>query len=285
MAPRPLELHAFVDGLGFAEAPRWHDEALWVSDMVRREVLRIDGEGVVQRVLRTPGEPSGLGWLPDGSLLVVQMDEHEIWRWHNGKLARYSGTAPMSRCKLNDMVVDRNGRAWVSNFGFDYEHEPPCTTNLVCIDPGGHAWIAAEELWFPNGMAIDARGETLVVGQSASPEVLQFEIGEHGVLGKRSVYGKLPEGAACDGLCMDAEQALWIASPNTREFLRMTPGGSITHRVGTGERHAIACVLGGADRRTLFCLTSPTLSLREARRIGDGRIGKVTVDVPGAGIP
>lgn len=282
---RQLQLREFVGGLGFAEAPRWHDESLWVSDMVRQEVLRIDAEGVVHRVLRTPGDASGLGWMPDGSLLVVQMDEHEIWRWHDGRLARYSDTSPMSRCKLNDMVVDRNGRAWVGNFGFDYEHEPPRATNLVCVDPGGHAWIAAEGLWFPNGMAIDALGHLLVVGQSASPEVLQFEIGERGVLGKRSVYGTLPEGAACDGLCMDAEQALWIASPSTHEFLRMTPGGLITHRVGTGERYAIACVLGGAERRTLFCLTSPTLSLREARRIGNARIGTVTVDVPGAGIP
>jgi sugar lactone lactonase YvrE len=285
MQPIDLELKDFVSGLGFPEAPRWHDGALWVADIVASSVLRIDGHGHVTTVLRTPGEPSGLGWLPNGHLLVVQMEAHEIWRWNGMKLHRYSGTAPMSRARLNDMVVDWNGRAWVSNLGFDYEREPPCPTNLVCVDPGGHAWIAATDLWCPNGMAIDPTGSRLIVGQSARSEIVEFEIREGGVLDKRSVFGTLPDGRVCDGLCMDSAGALWIASPTTREFLRMEPGGRITHRVSAGERHAIACVLGGPQRRTLYCLTSATLSLRAAHHMREGCIGTVAVETPGAGIP
>lgn len=286
MTMKELVLQDFVGGLGFGEGPRWHGGALWLSDIVGHAVLRVDvASGAVERVLRTPGEPSGLGWLPDGSLLVVQMEEHEVWRWHNGKLSRYSGTHPMSRARLNDMVVDAKGRAWVSNLGFDYESEPPCPTNLVCIDPGGHAWIAAEDVWCPNGMAIAPAGDLLIVGQSASPEVLRFEITAAGALRKREVFGRLPEGVACDGLCLDAEGAVWIASPTTCEFLRMAPGGAITHRVPTGERHAIACVLGGPDRRTLYGITAATMSLRAARRTTEGRIGTVQVEVAGAGVP
>jgi sugar lactone lactonase YvrE len=285
MDAQTLGLRPFAEGIGFGEGPRWHDEALWLSDIVGRQILRVTTEGRLQKVLDTPGEPSGLGWLPDGGLLVVQMDEHEVWLHAQGKFRRYSGTAPMSRAKLNDMVVDRNGRAWVSNLGFDYEHEAPRPTNLICVDPGGHAWIAAEELWCPNGMAIDDTGELLFVGQSASREVLEFAIGPKGVLKHRRVFGTLPEGAVCDGLCVDRAQALWIASPVTHEFLRMERGGRITHRVPTGERHAIACVLGGPGRRTLYCVTSATMSLRAARGTRDGRVEQVEAPVAGAGIP
>ena len=285
MHPLDLELQDFVAGLGFAEAPRWHAGALWVSDMVRKRVLRITPAGAVTTVLQTPGDPSGIGWLPDGQLLVVQMEEHEVWRWNGTKLRRYSGTAPMSRYRLNDMVVDWHGRAWASNFGFEYEHEAPRPTCLVCLDPGGHAWIAAEDLWCPNGMAIDPTGTQLVVGQSGKSEVIEFVIRPDGRLDRRSVFGTLPGKAVSDGLCMDAVGALWIAAPTTHEFLRMEPGGRITHRVPTGERHAIACVLGGERRQTLYCITTSTLSLHEARHRHDSRIGTVTVEHPGAGIP
>ena len=193
MDPSILSLAPFADGIGFGEAPRWHRGELWLSDIVERQVLCVSADGHVHKVLDTPGEPSGLGWLPDDTLLVVQMQEHEVWAHAHGKLRRYSGTAPMTRIRLNDMVVDRNGRAWVSSFGFDYERgEAVQSTNLVCIDPGGHAWIAADNVWCPNGMAIDDTGEILFVGQSASPELLEFDIGANGVLKNRRVFGTLP---------------------------------------------------------------------------------------------
>lgn len=285
MAVEILELFPFVTGLGFGEAPRWHDGALWLSDITEQRVLRIDGNAHPETIVETPGEPSGLGWLPDGGLLIVQMAEQEVWLHANGELRRYASTTPISRVKLNDMVVDRNGRAWVSNFGFDYESEPPRSTALVGIEPGGRTSMAADEVWCPNGMAIDADGKLLFVGQSASPDVLEFDIDASGALQGRRVFGRLPEHAVCDGICVDSEQALWIASPTTREFLRMERGGNITHRIPTGERHAIACVLGGFDRRTLFAITAATMSLKAAHGTQNGRIERVQVPVAGAGIP
>lgn len=279
-------LEPLVSGLGFGEAPRWHEDALWISDIARREVLRIDpASGAVQSILSTPGEPSGLGWLPDGSLLVVQMEEHEVLRWHRGDLALYSRTGAVSRSRLNDMVVDRNGRAWLSNMGFDYETEPHQSTNLVGLEPDGRVFAAATELWCPNGMAINPENTLLVVGQSASREILSFRIAGTGELCDRTVFGTHPTGGCSDGLCMDAAGALWIASPTTHAFLRMEPGGNITDRVPTGERHAIACVLGGPERRTLFCLTAATLSIRAARLSTPGHVETVRVAVPGAGTP
>jgi sugar lactone lactonase YvrE len=249
-------------------------------------VLRIDVcSATVERVFNTPGEPSGLGWLPDGSLLVVQMEEHTVLRGSGSALALYAQTGAFSRGKLNDMVVGADGRAWLSNMGFDYETETARSTTLVGLDPQGVAYAAATELWCPNGIAIAPSGRQLVVGQSASRDVLEFDIDSAGNLGERRVFGTLPQGACSDGLCMDAAGALWIASPTTREFLRMERGGRISDRVPTPEGHAIACVLGGEDRRTLFCLTSSTLSLRAARGTAEGRIGTVRVDVSGAGTP
>ena len=280
-----LELAPFVSGLGFGEAPRWHDGALWLSDITERRVLRVDANARVETVTRTPGEPSGLGWLPDGSLLIVQMEEHEVWRYADGVLRRHCSTAAVSRIKLNDMIVDRNGRAWVSNLGFDYETETPRTTALVGIEPDGHVITAAEELWCPNGMAIDAAGKLLFVGQSASAEIIEFDIDAEGRLRNRRVFARLPGSSVSDGLCVDSEQALWIASPTTREFLRIERGGCISHRVPTGERSAIACVLGGPERRTLYAITAATLSLHAAHGTRDGRIECVQVAVPGAGIP
>lgn len=278
-------LQEFVSGIGFAEGLRWHRNALWASDIVQRRVMRVDADGRVETVLSTPGEPSGLGWLPDGSLLVVQMDEHELWRWDGARFSRYCATAPVSRAKLNDLAVDGHGRAWVSNLGFDYETENPRPTALVAVAQDRRVAVAAEDLWCPNGLAISPTGDRLYVGQSASSEVLEFTITAAGELVERRVFGRLPEAAFSDGICLDSEGALWIASPTTREFLRMQRGGRIIHRVSTGDRHAIACVLGGRDRRTLYCATSATLSLARARQECLGRIEAIEVDVPGAGFP
>lgn len=285
MGATGTELQELVSGIGFAEGLRWHEDALWASDIVQRRVIRVDGNGRLSTVLSTPGEPSGLGWLPDGSLLVVQMDEHELWRWDGTALSRYCATAPISRAKLNDLAVDGRGRAWVSNLGFDYETEDPRPTALVGVDRERRVAVAAAELWCPNGLAISPAGDRLYVGQSASPELLEFTITTDGELVERRVFGTLPEGAFSDGICLDSEEALWIASPTTREFLRMERGGRISRRLSTGKRHAITCVLGGRGRRTLYCATSATLSLRRARQQSLGRVETIEVDVPGAGFP
>lgn len=285
IAMHELSLAPFLSKLGFAEGPRWHQGSLWFSDIVQRKVMRARPDGELTTVLSMPGEPSGLGWLPDGSLLVVSMDEHDILRWHEGRLSHHAHTAPISRAKLNDMVVDRRGRAWVSNLGFDYETEAPRTTHLVFVDSDGRAASAAADIHCPNGMALNEAEDRLYVGQSASSDILEFSIAADGSLHDRRVFATLPSGSITDGLCLDAEEGLWIASPVSREFLRVERGGAISHRIATGERHAIACVLGGPERRTLYCATAATMSLKAAHQTRDGRIEVAQVDIPGAGKP
>lgn len=282
-----LTLTPFIDNLGFAEAPRWHAGALWFSDIVRQRVCRASDDGRCETLLTLEDdEPSGLGWLPDGSLLLVAMQRHDILRWHDGQLSRHAHTRPLSRVRLNDMVVDARGHAYVSNFGFDYERgEAVCGTHLVRVDADGGVHSAATDVLCPNGLALSPDGKRLYVGQSASADILEFAVAEDGTLHEREVFATLPEGRICDGICLDAAGALWIASPVTREFLRVERGGVISHRIDTGSRHAIACVLGGEQRRTLYCATSATMSLRRAHEQRQGRIEQLTVDIPGAGVP
>lgn len=286
IAMRELTATPLLDDLGFAEAPRWHEGRLWFSDIVRQRICRASDDGSCETVLQLDVDPSGLGWMPDGSLLIVSMAAHEILRWRDDQLTLHARTAPLSRARLNDMVVDANGGAYASNFGFDFESgEAVRATNLVRIEPDGTVSAAATDILCPNGMALSPDGERLYVGQSASREVLEFRVEEDGFLCDRDVFATLPEGCMSDGICLDAAEGLWIASPVSHAFLRIERGGQVTHRIDTQDRHAIACVLGGEGRRTLYCLTSPVMSLHRARTEQAGRIDQVQVEIPGVGIP
>jgi sugar lactone lactonase YvrE len=150
------------------------------------------------------------------------------------------------------------------------------------VDSDGSIHVAADEVFCPNGMAITPDGKTLLVSQSTVQDLLAFDIDQHGNLSNRRVYTTLPEGATYDGMCLDAEGAIWVASPTSNEFLRMREGGEVADRIDSGKNLAIACMLGGPDRRTLFCLSSEA-HLIEVTRLGQSRIDVITVDCPGAG--
>ena len=280
-------LGTLVDGIVFGEGPRWHAGRLYFSDIKARRVESVGLDGRRETVARLPGEPSGLGWLPDGRLLVVSMEDHRLLRLDPGGLHEVADLTPHCGGKANDMVVDARGRAYVGNIGFDLEAQPiaPRPTSLVRVDPDGSVHVAARELWCPNGLAIGADGRTLVAAESAAGRLAAFDVAADGSLSGRRVFAALPEGAAPDGICVDAEDAVWVASPTTREFLRVREGGEIAERIATGERIAIACALGGPGRRTLFLVTSTTMSLAEAARGRSGRIETCEVAVPGAGWP
>ena len=280
-------LGTLVDGIVFGEGPRWHAGRLYFSDIKARRVESVGLDGRRETVARLPGEPSGLGWLPDGRLLVVSMEDHRLLRLDPDGLHEVADLTPHCGGKANDMVVDARGRAYVGNIGFDLEAQPiaPRPTSLVRVDPDGSVQVAARELWCPNGLAISADGRTLVAAESAAGRLAAFDVAADGSLSGRRVFAALPEGAAPDGICVDAEDAVWVASPTTREFLRVREGGEIAERIATGERIAIACALGGPGRRTLFLVTSTTMSLAEAARGRSGRIETCEVAVPGAGWP
>jgi sugar lactone lactonase YvrE len=282
------QLETWLGGFAFLEGPRWHEGRLWFSDMHARRVYAASEDGAVEAIARVPECPSGLGWLPDGRLLVVSMEDRRLLRREaDGSFATHADLSGVATYHCNDMVVDAAGRAYVGNFGFDlHTQQKPRAAKLALVQPSGEVSVAASDLQFPNGAVITPDGKTLVVGESFGNRLTAFDIdAASGGLSRRRVWAALPGGAVPDGICLDAEGAIWVASPMTREVLRVREGGRLAQRIPCGERMAIACMLGGADRRTLYVLTSTSIDPDECRRVCSARIERARVDVPGAGLP
>lgn len=282
-----LQLTPLTGGFVFGEGPRWHDGRLWFSDIIDRRILSTDTRGELRVEHVVDFEPSGLGWLPDGRLLAVSMVDKRLMHCDGGDFRVVADLASYCDGKLNDMVVDAAGRAYIGNIGFDLEVSPiePRSTVIVRVDPDGSTRAVAQDVMCPNGMAITADGATLLVGQSGTSDLLAFDIDASGDLSGRRVRARIPASATYDGICVDAEDAVWVSSPISNEFLRISAAGEVTHRIDTGGRPAIACMLGGDDRRTLFAVTAWTMSLAQAGQRRDGRLSTVRVEVAGAGWP
>ena len=278
------EIRVLLDGLRFPEGPRWHDDRLWFSDMHAGRVMAVGMDGVVETIVGVEGEPSGLGWLPDGRLLVVSMQDRRLLRLDPEGLAEVADLSALASFYCNDMVVDSQGRAYVGNFGFDlYAGEKPVGANLILAWPDGRTEAAASDLRFPNGTVITPDGKTLIVAETFGGRLTAFDVAEDGSLHDRRIWAQL-EGVAPDGICLDEEGAIWVASPiGEGGVLRVREGGEVTDRIAV-EHEAFACMLGGPDRRTLFICTSPDSD--PAKTIDcRGRIEMVDVDVAGAGLP
>lgn len=272
-----------IDGLRFPEGPRWHEGRLRFSDMHGLEVLAVDLDGRKETIVHVPQHPSGLGWLPDGRLLVVSMRDRKLMRLDSGGLVEAADLSALATFHCNDMVVDDQGRAYVGNFGFDlHEGQAPVVANLILVEPNGGTRVAAAGLHFPNGTVITPDGRTLIIGESFAARLTAFDIADDGSLSGRREWARL-EGAVPDGICLDADGAIWVASPIGGAVLRVLEGGDVTHRIDV-ENDAFACMLGGPARRTLFICTAAASDPRET---GDcrGRIEFVEVEVPGAGRP
>jgi sugar lactone lactonase YvrE len=277
------EVEVVVDGLTFAEGPRWHDGRLWFSDFYTQRVLAMDEAGKLETIVTVPQRPSGLGWTPDGALLVVSMLDRSLLRIEGKALRRVADLSSLATGPCNDMVVDARGRAYVGNFGFDrHKGEPPRTACLVRVDPDGRVTVAADDLGFPNGTVITPDGRTLIVAETFAHRLTAFDVAADGALSNRRVFAQLD---LCfpDGICLDAEGAVWVADARNPRVLRVLDG-RIERTVATGDRPTFACMLGGADRRTLYICTCTASGPAIADK-RDGRIERVTVDVPGAGLP
>ena len=274
-----------LEGLAFPEGPRWRAGELWFSDMHGHEVVAMTPAGARRTVFSHTGPVSGLGWLPDGRLLVVSMTDRRLLRLESdGKAVTHADLSGVAEHNANDMVVDAKGRAYVGNFGFAYPAGEPKTTRLARADPDGSVHVAADELMFPNGTVITPDGRTMVIGESFAGRLTAFDIAADGALTNRRVWAQLDGGAVPDGICLDAEGAIWVASPMTNEALRVREGGEVTQRI-KAERGAFACMLGGDDRRTLYLLTALGSDPEKCRAQRNGRIEAIRVDVPGAGLP
>jgi sugar lactone lactonase YvrE len=273
-----------VDGLTFPEAPRWRDGKLWFSDFYSHRVLTVDPAGHLQTVAEVPQQPSGLGWTPDGVVLVVSMLDRRLLRLEGGRLGAVADLSALATGPCNDMVVDGAGRAYVGNFGFDrHRGEPPRTTCIARVDPDGSVTRAADDLLFPNGTVITPDGARLVVAETLAHRLTAFDVGAGGALSGRRLFARIDE-CFPDGICLDAEGAVWVADARTPRVLRVRDGGRIDRTISTGDRFAYACMLGGDDRRTLFVCTNTGSGPAMAGK-RDGRIEAIGVDVPGAGWP
>ena len=275
-----------LDGLAFPEGPRWYDNRLWFSDQHDKRVVALSVDGTAETVVELPQQPSGLGWLPDGRLLVVSMLDRKLMRREpDGSVVVHADLSALAPGSCNDMVVGAEGRAYVGNFGFDmYGGAAPKETCVIAVEPDGTARVAAEGLSFPNGSVISADGTTLMVGESMASRISAFDIAADGTLSNRRIWAQI-DGATVDGMCLDAEGAIWAACPFTGRVMRIREGGEIVDEVKGTHPGAFACMLGGTEKRTLYVCTASTHVPDEARVAHAGRIEAVEVDVPGAGWP
>ena len=273
--PELLETEIFLEGLMFPEGLRWHDEKLWFSDFVTRKVTTVDLEGKTEIIVEMEDSPSGLGWLPDGTLLIVSMEQERLLKLNPDGLKEVADLSSLATYRCNDMVVDKKGRAYVGNFGYDYQNDEFKPAEVIQVTPEGNAQIVADNMAFPNGTVITPDDKTLIVAETFGNKLTAFDILDDGLLGGRRVWANL-NSMIPDGICLDAEGGIWLASPGRGKVFRVLEGGKVTHEVKVSSQ-AYACMLGGLDRRTLFVATStPQL---------EGRIEVVSVEIPGAGLP
>jgi sugar lactone lactonase YvrE len=277
-------LKVLLDKLAFPEGPRWHDGRLYFSDMHAHKVIAVDMNGKTETICEVPNRPSGLGWLPDGRMLVVSMTDRKLMRLERDGLKVHADLSKLAGWDCNDMVVDKKGRAYVGNFGYDlHQNAEQREADLVMVTPQGKASVVANGLQFPNGAVITRDDKTLIVGESMGRRLSAFDIAADGTLSNRRVWAELAP-ALPDGICLDAEGAIWSSSPFTNETIRVFEGGRVAESIKT-DQMSIACALGGPDGKTLFLLTAPTTNPEECRANPASRIEITQVDVGSGGSP
>ena len=288
------EVELLCDGLYFAEGPRWHDGKLWFSDFYDHAVKTVDSSGKVATMLEIDGQPSGLGWMPDGHLLVVSMLDRQVLRLDDEHLVVHADLSSIAEFHCNDMVVDAVGRAYVGNFGFDLHAASESAdfagalkayqgATLARVDPDGNTHVAATALRFPNGTVITSDGRTMIIGETLGGQLTAFDVADDGALLNRRVWASLPK-TSPDGICLDAQGAVWVADARSPRCIRVAEGGEILEEIAT-DQHVYACMLGGDDGRTLFMLAADNSSPTVASATRTGRILTTKVTVGHAGLP
>lgn len=267
-----------ANGLGFPEGPRWHNNKLFFSDFHQRQVRSIDLQGNIETVAYIPQQPSGLGWLPDGQMLIVSMADHKVLKLDlKGQLSEYANLSSIATGVCNDMVVDAQGRAYIGNFGgSNITLESTATADLAMIDTDGTVSIAAKNLVFPNGAVITPDNKTLIIAETMARQLTAFNIDDAGKLYNRRVWANTAPHPP-DGICIDSEGGVWVAAIQNK-VIRVLEGGRITHSINT-DRGCFACALGGAQGKTLYlCLAgSPAAHLP-----AEGKIVSIDVEVAAA---
>lgn len=295
------ELNVVVDDFHYLEGPRWYQDALWFVDFYTKGVYRINDAGDAEKIVHVEEQPSGLGWLPDGRMLVVSMKDRKILRLEDdGELVVHADISKHCGGHANDMVVALNGNAYVGDFGFDLTGgEDFKETGLVLVRPDGSSQVVAEGLCFPNGMVISADEKTLIVNEMFGNRISQFEVYDDGTLGPRrdfANFGELGDEPDLskrveraqilpDGLTLDQEGAVWIADTLNHRVARIKEGGEILEVVETAPEGIFAVMLGGADGKTLFMCAALDWDEESRKAETKGRMLSTRVEVAHDGTP
>lgn len=294
-------LRTLAEGGSFFESPRWHEGSWWVSDFYRHRIIRVGPDGSEVVVAEVEGQPSGLGWLPDGSLVVASMKDRKLLRLVEGKLSVHADLSDLCGGHLNDLVVDERGRVFVGDFGFDLmAGASPRATSLKRVDPDGSVAVVAQGLQFPNGSVITADGATLIVGETLGNRYSAWDMLPDGSLANRRTWAALgPEVTATtteevlqqlvvapDGCTLDAQGHIWAADAIGARAVRVAPGGALVDEVvAPGGLGIFACMLGGADGRTLLLCCAPDYFEHNRATATEAVLLTLEVDVPHAGLP
>jgi sugar lactone lactonase YvrE len=275
------ELQTLMTGIAFGESPRWHDDRLWFSDWGTQEIIAVDLEGESEVIVRVPSFPFCIDFLPDGRLLIVSASDRLLLRREpHGPLVTHADLSTLSEHPWNDIVVDGQGNAYIGNIGFDFPEAQFAPGTLALVTPHGSARQVADGVAFPNGIVVTPDNSTLIVAESYANRLTAFDITADGSLSNRRMWAELGGGVP-DGICLDAEGAVWYGDVPNKRCVRVREGGEVLQTIAL-DRGCFACMLGGPDGKTLFMVArewSGMESTAEEERTGQ----LLTSPAPAAG--
>ncbi|MBR1148393.1 SMP-30/gluconolactonase/LRE family protein [Bradyrhizobium sp. AUGA SZCCT0431] len=276
--------HTIHDGGRYFEGPRWHAGRLWFVDCMERTLLSLAPSGECEQHAKFDDTPCGLGVLPDGRLIVLTMFQKRLLAFSDGKLSLYADLSDIATGTIDDMIVDGLGRAYVGDLGFDLPPPPDrgAPGRIILVMPDGARRVVADGLRFPNGIAASPQNDRLVVAEMDGACLADYDIAPDGGLKLRGRFGSMK---SPDGICLDADGAVWVAAFEEDAFIRLDREGRELQRIEVPGRRALACVLGGPEHKTLFCLSAATSYEELRQRKSSSRIDAVEVEIPGAGNP
>jgi sugar lactone lactonase YvrE len=264
------ELQTLMTGIAFGESPRWHDDRLWFSDWGTQEIIAVDLEGESEVIVRVPSFPFCIDFLPDGRLLIVSASDRLLLRREpDGPLVTHADLSTLSEHPWNDIVVDGRGNAYIGNIGFDFPEAEFAPGTLALVTPDGSARQVADGVAFPNGIVVTPDNSTLIVAESYANRLTAFDITADGSLSNRRMWAELGGGVP-DGICLDAEDAVWYGDVPNKRCVRVREGGEVLQTIAL-DRGCFACMLGGPDGKTLFMVAqvwSGMESTAEGERTG-----------------
>jgi sugar lactone lactonase YvrE len=275
------ELQTLMTGIAFGESPRWHDDRLWFSDWGTQEIIAVDLEGESEVIVRVPSFPFCIDFLPDGRLLIVSASDRLLLRREpDGPLVTHADLSTLSEHPWNDIVVDARGNAYIGNIGFYFPEAQFAPGTLALVTPDGSARQVADGVAFPNGIVVTPDNSTLIVAESYANRLTAFDITADGSLSNRRMWAELGGGVP-DGICLDAEGAVWYGDVPNKRCVRVREGGEVLQTIAL-DRGCFACMLGGPDDKTLFMVAqewSGMESTAEEERTGQ----LLTSPAPAAG--